>query len=76
MIKAGSLNLEIDEIGSNLSSCAELITTYLETYDQGLIKQKLIKNTTENTRGKEIYGKVPTNLLMFETPSKLMNGGK
>jgi hypothetical protein len=29
----------------------ELITTYLETYDQGLIKQKLIKNTTENTRG-------------------------
>lgn len=76
MVNAGSLNLEIDEIGSNISKCSELLSTYLETFDQGLIKQKLIKNTTENTRTQEIYGKVPSNLLMFGTPAKLLNGDK
>lgn len=73
---AGSMNLQIDEIGSNLISNVDMLNTFLELYDVGAIKQKLVKNTLENTRNEEIVGLTPTNLLMFGTPSKLLNGGK
>lgn len=73
---AGSINLEIDEIGSNLVSNTEVLNTFLELFDQGKVKQKLIKHTSENTRTQEIEGKTPTNMLLFGTPSKLFNGGK
>lgn len=76
MANAGSMNLQIDEIGSNLVSNLEVLNTFLELFDVGNIKQKLIKNTSDNTRSEEIYGKTPTNMLMFGTPSKLLNGGK
>jgi len=76
MANAGSLNMIIDEIGSNLLGRQEVVTTYLELYDVGSIKQKLTKVTTENVRSEEIIGKTPTNLLMFGTPSKLLDGGK
>ena len=42
----------------------------------GLIKQKLVKNTSENVRSEEIIGRTPTNMLLFGTPAKLLNGGK
>ena len=42
----------------------------------GVIKQKLVKNTSENVRSEEIVGRTPTNMLLFGTPSKLLNGGK
>jgi hypothetical protein len=72
----GALNLQIDEIGSNLSGNMEELTKYLELYDVGMIKQNLIKNTQDNKRNEEIVGRTPTNLMMFGTPSKLLNGGK
>ena len=75
MSAAGSINLQIDEIGSNLVNNTEILTVFLELYDQGLVKQKLTKNTSENIRGEELEGKTPTNALLFGTPSKLLDGG-
>lgn len=76
MCDAGSLNLQIDEIGSNLVGSMEVLTTFLELYDIGQIDPKLIKNSAENLRSEEIIGKTPTNMLLFGTPAKLLNGGK
>ena len=74
MADAGSLNLEIDEIGLNLTNSAEVLATFLELYDKGRIKTKLVKSTSENSRFEEIRGATPTNLMMFGTPSKLFDG--
>jgi hypothetical protein len=76
MANAGSLNLQIDEIGSNLLSNIDVLNTFLELYDVGLIDQKLTKNTAENVRSEEIIGSTPTNMMLFGTPSKLLNGSK
>ena len=76
MAKAGALNLFIDEIGTNLLSNTDLLGTFLEAFDVGKIKQKLVKNTVENRRAKEINGRVPCNMLLFGTPAKLLDGGK
>ncbi len=73
---AGSINLQIDEIGSNLIGSVDILTLFLELYDQGLVKQKLTKNTAENQRNEELDGKTPTNMLLFGTPSKLLDGGQ
>lgn len=76
LAKCGSINLQIDEIGSNLEGSDELLKLFLEMYDQGLVKEKVTKNSSENQRNEEIDGKTPANLLMFGTPSKLLDGGK
>jgi hypothetical protein len=76
MAACGSINLQIDEIGSNLIGQTEVLTTFLELYDQGRIKQKLIKNTADNQRNEEVDGKTPTNMLLFGTPSKLLDGSQ
>lgn len=76
MAHAGSVNMEIDEIGSNLTSNMEVLTSFLELYDAGKIKPKLIKNTSENQRTEDIPGITPTNMLLFGTPTKLLNGAK
>lgn len=76
MANAGSVNLQIDEIGANLVGNIDVLTTFLELYDLGVIKQKLTKNTAENVRSEEIVGRTPTNMLLFGAPSKLLNGGK
>ena len=44
----GAINLQIDEIGSNLVGNTEVLNVYLELYDQGMVKAKLTKNTNEN----------------------------
>lgn len=75
LAECGSINLQIDEIGLNLIGATEVLTTFLELYDQGKVKQKLTKNTADNTRGEELDGKTPTNMLLFGTPSKLLDGG-
>lgn len=75
MAGSGSINLEIDEIGSNLMNNTEVLATFLELFD-GKVKQKLIKNTSENKRSEEIDGKTPTNMMLYGAPSKLLNGGK
>ena len=72
----GSINMQIDEIGSNLIANVDVLTLFLELYDQGLVKQKLTKNTAENQRGEEVDGKTPTNALLFGTPVKLLDGGQ
>lgn len=76
MSGAGSMNLEIDEIGSNLLGNVDVLTTFLELFDVGKVKQKLTKNTAESTRGEEIDGRTPTNMMWFGTPTKLFDGGK
>ena len=76
LANAGAINLQIDEIGSNLVANTEVMNVFLELYDQGLVKQKLTKNTADNLRGEELEGKTPTNALLFGTPSKLLDGGQ
>lgn len=76
MAGAGSMNLEIDEIGSNLIGQTEILNAFLELFDVGKLKQKLLKSTNDNKRLEEIQGKTPTNMLLFGTPNKLMDGGK
>ena len=73
---AGSINFQVDEIGSNLLGVSDVLTLFLELFDQGLVKQKLTKNTAENTRPEELDGKTPTNALLFGTPSKLLDGAQ
>lgn len=72
----GSTNLIMDEVGSNLSNNAELLATLLETYDVGLVKDKLTKSGSDNVRYEQRTGAVPSNALMFGTPSKVLDGGK
>lgn len=72
----GSLNLQIDEIGLNLLDSKDLLKAYLELYDKGYIKTKLVKFTADSKRNKELVGATPANLLLFGTPSKLFDGGK
>jgi hypothetical protein len=76
LANCGSINLQIDEIGSNLINAVEVLTLFLELYDQGQVKQKLTKNTAENTRAEEMDGKTPTNMLLFGTPAKLLDGAQ
>lgn len=76
MAKAGSANLIIDEIGANFIARTEPMITYLELYDKGLLKDKLVKSSSENVRFERINGYTPANLLMFGTPSKLLDGAR
>ena len=76
MANAGSMNLIMDEVGANLSANMEVFDTFIELYDKGLVKQKLIKNTSDNVRSEEIIGKTPANLLMFGVPNRLLDGAK
>lgn len=72
---SGSINFQVDEIGLNLEKSIEALRIYLELYDQGKVKAKLTKNSAENKRTTEIEGKTPANMLLFGTPSKLLDGG-
>lgn len=74
--KAGAISMEIDEIGSNLLGNVDVLNTFLELFDVGKVKQKLVKNTAENVRVEEVEGKTPANMMLFGTPVKLLNGGK
>lgn len=76
MANAGSMNLIMDEVAANLSANQEVFDTFIELYDKGLTKAKLIKNSTDNQRSEEIIGKTPANLLMFGVPSRLLDGAK
>lgn len=76
MANLGSCNLQVDEIGANFSASVEALTAYLELYDKGLIKDKLVKSTSENTRFERIDGATPANMLLFGTPSKLLDGSR
>lgn len=71
---AGAISSEQDELGSNLANNTEILNLLLELYDLGKVKQKLVKNTAENQRSIDLDGRVPTNLLMFGTPTKIFDG--
>jgi hypothetical protein len=76
MAGSGSMNLEMDEIGSNLCSNTDVLNTYLELWDTGRIKQKLVKNTRDNIRSEDLFGSTPTNMLLYGTPIKLLDGSR
>lgn len=71
----GALSLVVDEIGTNLqkSSLKEIIDLGLEAYDCK-IKQKLLKNGSDNKRSAERFNPVPSNFLWFGTPTRLFDG--
>lgn len=73
MSQVGSINFEVDEMGSNLIGNKEVIETYLELYE-GTVKPKLTKNTADSTRNEEIIGKTPANMIMFGAPNSLLDG--
>lgn len=72
---SGSINFQVDEIGLNLINSVEVLTVFLELFDQGKTKIKLTKNGVDNERGEDLDGKTPANMLLFGTPSKLFDGG-
>lgn len=76
MAGSGSMSMEIDEIASNLLSNQDVLTTYLELYDIGRIKEKLIKHTAESKRIRAIDGKTPANMMLFGTPNKLFEDAR
>ncbi len=76
MADIGAINFEMDELGSNLIGNTEALTTYLELFDVGKVKNKLTKDSKENNKGKEVTGRTPTNLLMFGTQSRVFDGDK
>jgi hypothetical protein len=76
MANAGSMNFEMDEIGSNFLGNVDVLGSFLELYDMGKIKQKLVKSTRDNTRMEDLTGTTPANMMLFGTPSKLLNGSK
>jgi len=72
----GAMNLEMDEVGANLSANIDMLNVFIELYDVGKVKPKITKNTQENKRNESIDGITPANVLLFGTPSKLLDGGK
>ena len=74
LANAGAMNMEVDEIGLNLSGIAEVLAPFLELYDKGKTKDKLIKESSDNKRLEEVKGNTPTNLMMFGAPVKLFDG--
>ena len=70
----GSMNLQMDEMGSNLLNNTEMFQALLELYDLGVLNTKLIKNTKENTRGLDLVSQTPANMLIFGTDSKVFDG--
>lgn len=73
--KIGALNYHVDEFGSNLDNSNDLLNVGLELYDAGIIKPKLIKNTSDNIRDEDYGGITPTNMHLYGTPTKLLDGG-
>jgi hypothetical protein len=73
---AGSMNLIMDEVGTNLVPNKEVFDLFIELFDTGETKSKAIKNSAENQRHEEIVGMCPSNLLMFGAPHSLLDGDK
>jgi len=67
----GSTNIELDEIGINMHKVEEFLSSVLEAYDTGRLKQKLIKtDSAEDTVA------IPATFLSFGTGTTLLDGGE
>lgn len=75
LAKAGAVSLELDELGQSFLNMRELLTALLELYDVGKIKEKLVKSSAENARGRSLSGNTPTNFFGFGTPQNVFDGG-
>lgn len=75
MAKAGSMNLQTDEIGANLTTNRDVMMLFLELFS-GRVKNKLIKNTADSIRSEEIHGVTPTNMMLFGVAYSLLDGAK
>ena len=73
---AGALSFICDEIGSNILNNSELLAIGLEVFDLGKTKNKLTKDSSTSKRTESRDDPVPTNMLWFGTPAKLLNSGK
>lgn len=71
MAGIGGSNMVIDEIAYNLPKFEEVLTSMLEVYDVAKLKDKLIKVDSNGESGR-----IPATLLMFGSPSSLLNGSK
>lgn len=72
----GSMNLQVDEVGSNLDKNIEVLNVFLELYDTGTVNQKITKQAKDAERSENLEGVTPANALLFGTPSKLLDGGR
>jgi len=75
MANAGALNLIVDEVGLHLGKNTELVELFMELYD-GEVGTTLNKNTQDNPRHAELRGTTPSNMILFGTSNKLLDGGK
>lgn len=67
----GAVSVELDEIGINMHKVEEFLSSILEVYDVGKLKQKLIKmDSSEDTVA------IPASFLSFGTGSTLLDGGE
>jgi len=73
---SGSLNLQMDEMGSHLEGNNDLLQVFLELYDQGNTNVKLIKESSTQSRYSKIEGTTPANMLLFGTPAKVFDGAE
>lgn len=73
----GSINFQMDEVGSNMTGQGneDIFKMFLELYDHGRIKQKVIKSSSDNTRSEDRPGFTPANGCFFGTPSTVFEGG-
>mgnify|MGYP000686998523 FL=1 len=76
MAGVGSINMQVDEIGMNITDkfVMEGLTLFLELYDMGHTDAAMTRNTTDNMRVDDIDGFTPSCLLAFGTPTKLFDG--
>ena len=75
LCECGAMTFQMDEVGSNLLGNTEILNLFLELYDVGATRAKLIKNSKDNNRGEDIQGRVPANMLLFGTPHALLDNG-
>jgi len=76
MAGSGAMSLEIDEISHHIEKIDDVIATYLELYDVGKLGKRMIKHTSDQKRNTPLDGRTPANLLLFGTPSVLLNDPK
>jgi hypothetical protein len=72
----GALNFVGDELAKNIVKNQEMLSLFLELYDTGEVKDKLIMNSSDKKRGEDLFFRVPANMLLFGTPARLLDGSK